>query len=151
MPKKPPHHNPAIRNVRTVQTAAAILQRVSVKSGVVASTNGADSVAIERLCGQLPADLRTHLVGTVEKADEVVLLAESAAWAGRLKLALAELAPRADGRRLVVRVMPRATTRRMDRYDSAGKNSPGGSPDGATDALADHPDPGDPARGGRRG
>jgi hypothetical protein len=152
MPKKPARHNPIKRNARTVQSAASVLQRISVRSGVVATTIGADSVAIERLCGELPADLRAHVVGSVEKTDELVLLVESAAWAGRLKLALADLPPRADPRRLTVRVMPRATTTRMDRYDSSHHRH-GDLTNGATDPLADagRPAPGDTARGRRRG
>lgn len=152
MPKNPPRHNPRFRHVRTVQSAATVLQRLSVKSGVVATTIGGDSVAIERLCSQLPEDLRGRVVGGVEKADELVLLAESAVWAGRLKLVLPELPPREDARKVTVRVMPRATTRRMDRYHSPDP-SHGGSPDGAIDPLADagRPAPGNPAGGRRRG
>jgi hypothetical protein len=156
MPKKPPHHNPGNRAVRTVQSAATLLQRISIQSGAVATTLGTDSVAIGRLCSGLPETLRAHVVGCVEKVDELVLLVESAAWAGRVKLALADLPPREDPRKLSVRVMPRATTARMDRYDSPhdlnGKpheQKPAGTRDPKVDAG--RPAPGPAARGSRRG
>lgn len=59
---------------------------------------------LERLQGQLPPGQRTHLVEVIEKDGELVLFVDSAAWAGRIRLALPELAPVADGRRLTVRL-----------------------------------------------
>ncbi len=107
MPKKPTRDNPRNRATRTVQSAATVLQRISARAQVSAVTIGAEDVAIQRLCGGLPEGVRAHLVGCVEKADEVVLLVDSAAWAGRLKLLLADAPPAGDTRRITVRIMPR--------------------------------------------
>ncbi len=59
----------------------------------------------------MPADLQPRLVSCLEKPDELVLFAESAAWAGRLKLALAEHPLPGETRRLVVRVLSPAARR----------------------------------------
>lgn len=67
---------------------------------------------IETLRTQLPDDLRAHLIEVLEKPGELVLFTDSAVWAGRLKLAVNELAGIAAGRRQVVRVMPRDGYRR---------------------------------------
>ena len=117
MPKKPPRNNPPDRERRTVQSAASLLRRISQKSGggarvVVAgpaSTKGdRDTLLIDQLRAQLPRELQPHLAGCLEKPGELVLFVESAAWATRLKLYVAELPALAAGRRCTVRVMPRA-------------------------------------------
>lgn len=78
-------------------------------SAPVATAPAELNVAIQRLCGALPAALRGHIVACVEKEDEIVLLADSPAWAARLKLLLADAPLAADPRRITVRVMPRHT------------------------------------------
>jgi hypothetical protein len=47
------------------------------------------------------------VVQVVLKGEEVVILTDSAAWAARLKLALAENPDLAEGRRTCVKVAPR--------------------------------------------
>jgi hypothetical protein len=113
MPKKPPRHNPQNRDGRTVQSAASLLQRISRKIGGAPPTAGAAPQAVrpgqtplERLRKLLPPELQPHLVEVLEKSGELVLFADSAVWAGRLKLAAPQLAAIAAGRRQVVRVMP---------------------------------------------
>jgi hypothetical protein len=106
MPKKPPRHNPQNRDGRTVQSAASVLQRISRKMGAPPSHIG--QPLLERLRELLPPELRQHLVEALEKSGELVLFADSAVWAGRLKLAAPELAAIAAGRRQVVRVMARS-------------------------------------------
>jgi hypothetical protein len=69
------------------------------------------NVAIQRLCGDMPEILRTHIVACVEKVDEIVLMADSPAWAARLKLLLADAPVTTDTRRITVRVMPRDAVR----------------------------------------
>jgi hypothetical protein len=68
--------------------------------------------ALEALRAGLPLELRSRLVGCLEKPDELVLLAESAAWAGRLKLALSENAGLGGGRRVTIKLAPRGATGR---------------------------------------
>ena len=117
MPKKPPRNNPPDRERRTVQSAASLLRRISQKSGVLVSgvpgaaaglgALQAPQTLIERVRAQLPEDLRPRLVSCLEKPGELVLFADSAGWATRLKLSVAELPGLAAGRRCTVRVMPR--------------------------------------------
>jgi hypothetical protein len=80
---------------------------MGARTPLAVATGEARNVAIERLCAGLPAGLRTHIVGGIEKADELVILVDSAAWAARLKLLLADAPPGEETRRLTVRVMPR--------------------------------------------
>ncbi|MEJ0098633.1 MAG: hypothetical protein WDO12_02335 [Pseudomonadota bacterium] len=57
--------------------------------------------------------MRPHVVDVVEKVGELIIFAESAAWAARLKLALAEhpgLVPAAQ--RAVVKLAPRGASGR---------------------------------------
>ncbi len=115
MPKKPTRHNPSRRADRTVQSAASLLRRISQKSGGAMpslDTAAAAISLIERLRARLPAEQRTHLIEVLEKPGELVLFTDSAVWAGRLKLAVNDLAEIAAGRRQVVRVMPREGYRR---------------------------------------
>jgi hypothetical protein len=115
MPKKPPRNNPKDRDGRTVQSAASLLRRISQKSGGAMPSLGTAAAAIsliERLRTRLPEELRTHLIEVLEKPGELVLFTDSAVWAGRLKLAVNDLAEIAAGRRQVVRVMPRDGYRR---------------------------------------
>jgi hypothetical protein len=68
--------------------------------------------ALEALRAHLPVELRSRLVGCLEKPDELVLLAESAVWAGRLKLALSGNTGLGDGRRVTVKLAPRGAAGR---------------------------------------
>ncbi|MEP7312107.1 MAG: hypothetical protein ABI859_05970 [Pseudomonadota bacterium] len=70
-----------------------------------------------RLIAQLPEPLRQQVVDVILKPGELVVFTESAAWAARLKLALAETPPQlppelqaAD--RITVRLMPTGKFRR---------------------------------------
>ncbi|MEO6185893.1 MAG: hypothetical protein ABIP38_08085 [Steroidobacteraceae bacterium] len=75
-------------------------------------TAAAATSLIEGLRAVLPEELRAHLIEVLEKPGELVLFTDSAVWAGRLKLAMNDLASIAAGRRQVVRVMPREGYRR---------------------------------------
>jgi ethanolamine utilization microcompartment shell protein EutL len=71
----------------------------------------------QRLVGGLPEELRPHVAAVIAKPDEIVVFADAATWAARLKLVLAEtppdLSPEArSGSRITVRVMPTGTLRR---------------------------------------
>ncbi len=68
--------------------------------------------ALEALRAHLPLELRSRLVGCLEKPDELVLLAETAAWAGRLKLALSATTGLGGGRRVTVKLAPRGAAGR---------------------------------------
>jgi hypothetical protein len=120
MPKKPPRHNPANRAFRTVQSAATVLRRISQKSGVVApSQGGPDGPShIDVIREGLPEELRPHLLSCLLKPAEIVLFAESATWATRLRVAAVEAAdagafaglPVANPR-ITVRISPRLRER----------------------------------------
>ena len=63
---------------------------------------------------QLPADLAGHVTAVLEKDGELVVFAESAAWAGRLRYAVEGLKATVAGHRpdltaVRVRVMPRGS------------------------------------------
>lgn len=105
MPKKPPRDNPRGRERRTVQSAASLLQRITLKTGIVPQAPDEAGALLERLRAALPAELRPHLTSVLQKSDELVCFVDGAAWAGRLKLAMAEQPGLAD-RRLTVRLMP---------------------------------------------
>jgi hypothetical protein len=111
MPKKPLRDNRGRPELRTVHkagsAAAALLQRIRSQAGLgpAPGNHAAERTDwLGRLRQGLPEGLRLHLVSVLEKEAELVLFADSAAWAGRLKLALPELEPIAAGRRLVVRI-----------------------------------------------
>jgi hypothetical protein len=95
MPKKPPRDNQKYRAFRTVQSAATVLRRISQKTGVVPApfTQGAGGTShIDLIRAGLPEELRPHLVTCLLKPAEIVLFAESAAWAARLRVAAVEAA-----------------------------------------------------------
>lgn len=94
MPKKPRRDNPKNRVSRTVQSAASVLRRISQKSGVVppATAGAATASHIEVIRAQLPVELREHLVNCLLRPGEVVLFADTATWATRLRLAACEAA-----------------------------------------------------------
>jgi len=76
----------------------------------VAGTGGPDG-GLARVRALLPESLQFHLVQVLEKPDELVLLVDAAVWAGRLKLALPDLAEVAAGRKLVVKLNPQGKAR----------------------------------------
>lgn len=114
MPKKPLRDNRGVAELRTVHTAAAgaarVLQRISRRARVVlppAEDGPARDISwVSRLRAALPDELRMHLLQVLEKERELVLFADSAVWAGRLRLALPDLEPLAGDRRLTVRLQP---------------------------------------------
>jgi hypothetical protein len=65
------------------------------------------------LASRLPAELHAHVSSVSERAQVLVIFATSAAWAARLRYALADLEPQmraADAKlaEIEVRVLPRA-------------------------------------------
>jgi hypothetical protein len=120
MPKKPPRHNPPYRAFRTVQSAATVLRRISRKTGVVAPAQGGveGSSHIASIRAGLPEELRPHLLDCLLKPAEIVLFAESASWATRLRVAAIEAADAGAfagltgaNPRVTVRVSPRPQRR----------------------------------------
>lgn len=107
MPKKPPRNNPRDGDRRTLQSSASLLQRITAKAGSprAALPLAGSTSLIEQVRKSLPEELRQHLVEVLEKPGELVLFADSAVWAGRLKLAVPELSGVLAGRRQTVRVM----------------------------------------------
>jgi hypothetical protein len=76
---------------------------------------------LERLQESVPAELRLHIIEVILRPGELVVFTESAAWAGRLRLALAEvreetlkstLPELAEHPKLTLRVQPRGGFRR---------------------------------------
>jgi hypothetical protein len=65
----------------------------------------------EPLLAHLPETLRGHVITVVDKGEELVILTDSAAWAARLKLALAG-SPELAGRRTSIKVAPRGSASR---------------------------------------
>ncbi len=110
MPKKPRRDNPGNRTTRTVQSAAAVLQRLATRRN--AALIPFENQALEKLKARLPESLRPHVLEVVEKAGELIIFAESAAWAARLKLALAEGPDPVPAQRRTVKLAPRGASRR---------------------------------------
>jgi hypothetical protein len=117
MPKKPFRDNPKNRLPRTVQSAAGVLQRISQRAGIaLPPAAGVAAVShIEMVRAHLPNDLRAHVVNCLIRPGEVVLFADTAAWATRLRMAACEAAdagafsdlPEIKGTaRITVRVTP---------------------------------------------
>jgi len=90
MPKKPPRDNPKNRVPRTVQSAAGLLQRISLRAGIVSPAAAASHIDVVRAA--LPEELRAHVVNCLIRPGEVVIFAGAAAWATRLRLAACEAA-----------------------------------------------------------
>ena len=85
-------------------------------AAIQASATGLDALR-HKLLSQLPPGLAEHVASVIAKPGEVVVFADSAAWAARLKLSLAEqrpdLKPQAkDSDRITVKVMPGGQFRR---------------------------------------
>lgn len=118
MPKKPPRDNPHPRELRTVHNAAAgaelLLQRIRKRAGLEPASAGAGAEPpwLQRVRAQLPIEQREHLVDVIAREQALVLLVDSAAWAGRIRLSLPELAGLAAGRELTVKLAGAARPRR---------------------------------------
>ncbi len=111
MPKKPIRDNPRNRTTRTVQSAASVLQRLATRGNAVSIPF--ENQVLEKLRTRLPLDLRPHVVDVVEKVGELIIFAESAVWAARLKLAIADnpaLVPATA--RAIVKLAPRGASGR---------------------------------------
>jgi hypothetical protein len=68
--------------------------------------------SLERVRERFPESLREHVVDVLEKPEELVIFAASAAWAARLKLALAEQPALSPVRRTIVKLAPRGASTR---------------------------------------
>ena len=110
MPKKPPRDNQRNRAPRTVQTAASVLQRLAGRQAV--SLIPLENQLLEKVRAKLPEALRAHVVEALEKAEELVIFADSAAWAARLKLACAEDPALFSVHRTIVKLAPRGASAR---------------------------------------
>lgn len=122
MPKKPFRDNPKNRVSRTVQSAAGLLQRIGQRAGIATpAAAGAAAVShIEMVRAHLPNELREHVMNCLIRPGEVVLFADTAAWATRLRMAACEAAaagaftnlPEISGTpRITVRVTPARAAR----------------------------------------
>ena len=105
MPKMPPRDNQRNRNSRTIQGAAEgvqkLLQRMTRKSDVILSTaegskappsHIAHAPLVDLVRRELPEELRGHVMDCLLRPGELVLFADAAAWAARIRLAACELA-----------------------------------------------------------
>jgi hypothetical protein len=68
--------------------------------------------SLERVRERFPESLREHVVSVLEKPEELVIFAASAAWAARLKLALADQPAVSPARRTTVKLAPRGAAGR---------------------------------------
>lgn len=103
------------RTSRSADSVKALLERSPVLDAI--------AVQVERqrywqrwLAPRLPSALLTYVTGVVERDSELVIFTASAAWAVRLRYALAEVeselrAASPDVQRVVVRVLPIARSR----------------------------------------
>ena len=115
MPNKPPRNKQTRRNPVALRSAASLLQRITARAGMEIPSKqelAAPEGLAERLRRMLPEELAAHLLEARERSGELVLFTDSAVWAGRLRLAAAELPAMAGERRVTVRVMPRGGYRR---------------------------------------
>lgn len=109
MPKKPVRDNPRHRAPRTVQSAANLLGKILARTAPGISLK---DQSLERVRKRFPESLREHVVSVLEKPEELVIFAASAAWAARLKLALAEQPATPAARRTTVKLAPRGASAR---------------------------------------
>ena len=99
--------------VRAPESVKTLLSRISRNVvAPVAEQRQAQQGWREWLKNKLPAHIETHVTGVVEREGTLTVFAESAAWAARLRLEIAELETQirernADIGKLVVKVMPR--------------------------------------------
>ncbi|MEY4762858.1 MAG: hypothetical protein RLZZ200_2714 [Pseudomonadota bacterium] len=111
MPRRPSRSRPI--------AAGDLLQRTlrgDTLAAVQLGAEGAEALR-QRLQSQLPAELQAHVAAVIAKPGEIVVFADAATWAARLKLALAESPPdlspaAAAGSPVKVRVMPTGSLRR---------------------------------------
>ncbi|RYZ67626.1 MAG: DUF721 domain-containing protein [Proteobacteria bacterium] len=122
----PNMHKPSRRDKptssRTVKPRALselLARATSENDAQVAVAEGAEALARSRewVQGLLPAALAPHVLNALERNGELVVFTESAAWAGRVKLALEEIRPALAARiaidaRVTVRVVPGGSYRR---------------------------------------
>jgi hypothetical protein len=122
MPKKPTRDNRKGRELRTVHTAgagaAALLQRISGRAGVHISpldSHPAGAPAeTDRLRQLIPRELDAHVVELLVKDEGSVLFMDSAAWAARLRLWLAEHPGSGGTKPVTVRLKPRNSNKKAD-------------------------------------
>jgi len=119
MPNKPPRDKPRRPRSGRPRALGDVLQRATTGSALAAIQQGAAGVDAlrQKLLSQLPQARQPHVASAIAKPGEVVVFVDSAAWAGRLKLALAEVRPdlkpeAQDSDRLTVKVMPGGQFRR---------------------------------------
>jgi hypothetical protein len=116
MPKYPPRDKQTGPRRARPRLAGDILQRATQGDALAAIRLGAQGAEVlrQRLLAQLPDGLREHVAAVIAKPDETVVFADAAAWAARLKLALAETPPDigTPGAKVTVRVMPAGGFRR---------------------------------------
>lgn len=125
MPKRFPRLKPdtAAQSRRTARQAggtksvASLLQRPGVMLGRIQEQARSQQDWHRWLQDHLPDKLGTHVTGAVEQPEKLVVFAESAAWSGRIRFALAELeaeleAARGPGGKVEVRVLPKGAERR---------------------------------------
>ena len=99
---------PATRN--NVKSISHLLQRGSLLGKLGQITRQQDEDA-DWLRQRLPGELAAHVTNVVQKADKLVVLADSAAWCARIKFAVAALQSDVDARAggprpIVVRISP---------------------------------------------
>ena len=119
MPKYPSRDKTRRPRVVRAKSSGELLQRITSGSALAAIQQSAVAIDAlrQRLLAQLPEVLRAHVTGVIAKPGELVVFADSAAWASRLKLTLADappdLAPEVEATdRVTVRVMPTGEFRR---------------------------------------
>jgi len=103
MPKKPPRDNQRNRAPRTVQSAASVLHRIARRS---LTDVYVDNQLVETLRSRLPVAVRGHVLRVIDKPQELVIFADSAAWAARLRLLLVQDPALVSGRSATVKVLP---------------------------------------------
>lgn len=109
MPKNPPRDNQRNRVPRTVQSGPTILRRVMQRSGMQIALG---NQSVEPFLERLPESLRKHVIRVVPRGEDLVILTDSAAWAARLKLVLAQDPALVDNRLTSVKVAPRGAANR---------------------------------------
>lgn len=123
MPNKPPRNKQAHSRTRATLSAATVLERIARKSLISLPERAPDGSAelLERLRGSLPEELRAHVTQVLLRSGEMIVFTESAVWAARLRVAIAELRggvmsrelpELAEHQRLTLRVQPREGLRR---------------------------------------
>jgi hypothetical protein len=113
MPNKPPRNKQDGRKSGRPWSTADLLQRITHKSGRKPAEipQVTEELTLrERLMAALSAELKPHFLDLREKPGELIVFTDSAVWATRIRLALAELA--LGQTKLTVKLMPREGFRR---------------------------------------